>query len=236
MTATATKRVAEDVLKLLGMRDVVTFTSTFNRQNLRYMVEPKSGNAKKARELLVERIKSHYKNKCGIVYCFSQNECEQVAEALISGGIKASHYHAGPPLVFASNWLFLNFMTGDNVNERAEVQRSWTNGKVHVVCATIAFGIFLSSLWPMPFISHFSPIRGMGINKPDVRFVIHYTMPKSLEGFYQEAGRAGRDGKPSDCILLYHYGDSRRIEGDSSFLIWNDVHFLRSKRRLDSEE
>jgi len=111
-----------------------------------------------------------YKNKTGIIYCFSQKECEKVAEALSKKGVSSDFYHAGR-----------------SDTDRTRVQRAWFNGKILVICATVAFG--------------------MGINKPNVRFVIHYSMPKSIEEYYQESGRAGRDGKESRCILFYSYQD-----------------------------
>ena len=120
-------------------------------------------------------IQSRYRRQCGIVYCFSRNDCESVARGLSAQGIKAKAYHAGL-----------------DTAERASTQHDWSRGVIQVVVATIAFG--------------------MGINKPNVRFVMHHTMPKSMEGYYQESGRAGRDGAKADCILYYAYGDSKKLE------------------------
>ena len=114
-------------------------------------------------------------HQCGIVYCLSRDDCERVAKVLQENGIRAAHYHAN---------------LSDKMRE--EVQAKWTDDRINVICATIAFG--------------------MGINKPDVRFVIHHSLSKSLEGYHQEAGRAGRDGLPARCILFYSYKDSQRIQ------------------------
>src|SRR4030095_16065571 len=110
------------------------------------------------------------KGECGIVYCFSRNSAESLAARLGADGVKSRPYHAG-----------LDDKT------RAENQELFLRDEVHVICATIAFG--------------------MGINKPNVRFVIHYELPKNVEGYYQETGRAGRDGLPSECLLIYNPGD-----------------------------
>jgi len=124
------------------------FIQSFNRENLQYAVEYKTSNPA-ALEKIADLIKSKYSKQCGIVYCISRNECEQVAEFLSKNGIKALPYHAGM-----------------SDKERHKIQHKWTNSiDCKVVCATIAFG--------------------MGIDKPDVRYVIHLGLPKSLEGYYQ---------------------------------------------------
>lgn len=173
MTATATTKVREDILIQLGIRNTcVIFTSSFNRPNLIYEIKKKP--MKNSINEVVSIIRQYkYNDKSGIVYCLSRKECEDVARGLQQNNLIAEPYHA-------------------ELENRSEIQQRWSQGKVKIVCATIAFG--------------------MGINKPDVRFVIHYSLPKSLEGYYQEAGRAGRDGKVSHCILLYHYKDKLRLE------------------------
>ncbi|GKT42215.1 ATP-dependent helicase SGS1 [Colletotrichum spaethianum] len=144
------------------------FSQSFNRPNLTYEVRRKE---KELIQKIADLITSKYSGQCGIIYTLSRKTSEQVAEKLRSQyGVKASHYHAQ--------------MTPE---DRIRVQREWQADKIHVVVATIAFG--------------------MGIDKPDVRFVIHHSVPKSLEGYYQETGRAGRDGNPSDCILFFGYQD-----------------------------
>ena len=172
LTATATPRVRTDILHQLGMRSPKWFLSSFNRGNLQYEVREKKG--KGIVEEIINFINREYKDRSGIVYCLSKRECDDVAEKLRGGKIKAIAYHAGLPDA-----------------ERASVQDRWIQDRVRVVCATIAFG--------------------MGIDKPDVRFVIHHSIPKSIEGYYQESGRAGRDGRKSRCILYYSYADYHRM-------------------------
>uniref|UniRef100_A0A6B2KXX8 ATP-dependent DNA helicase n=1 Tax=Arcella intermedia TaxID=1963864 RepID=A0A6B2KXX8_9EUKA len=176
MTATATKKVILDILETLQIsKDCVKFNSSFNRPNLLYQIKPK-GAKKNAIKDIADFINSTYKNKSGIIYCFSKRECEEVAQQLSTGyGLSVAAYHAEM-----------------ETEVRSSVQHKWSRGVTKIVCATIAFG--------------------MGINKPDVRFVIHYTLPKSLEGYYQESGRAGRDGKVSHCVLYYTYADKIRVE------------------------
>ncbi|KAL4817282.1 hypothetical protein BDW67DRAFT_183948 [Aspergillus spinulosporus] len=170
LTATATENVKVDVIHNLRMQGCEVFTQSFNRPNLTYEVRRKGKHAELL-DSIADTIKSTYRNKCGIVYCLSRNTCEKVAEALRTNyRIKAEHYHAGL-----------------DAETRARTQQRWQAGDVHVIVATIAFG--------------------MGIDKPDVRFVIHHSIPKSLEGYYQETGRAGRDGRRSGCYLYFSHRD-----------------------------
>ncbi|CEL05443.1 Putative ATP-dependent DNA helicase [Aspergillus calidoustus] len=174
LTATATENVKADVIHNLKMDGCEVFTQSFNRPNLTYEVRSKS----KASELVqnIADIINKYRKKSGIVYCLSRSNCEKVAEKLRDEhGIKADHYHAGL-----------------EAEQRSRIQQRWQHGEIHVIVATIAFG--------------------MGIDKPDVRFVIHHSMPKSLEGYYQETGRAGRDGKRSGCYLFFNYRDVNVLE------------------------
>ena len=165
LTATATERVRVDIVKHLRLRNPRTYVASFNRPNLAYRVIPKS----KPYEQTLSFIRGR-RRECGIIYCSSRKTTESVAEKLLADGIAARPYHAG-----------LDDST------RARNQELFLRDEIHVICATIAFG--------------------MGINKPNVRFVIHYDLPKNVEGYYQETGRAGRDGLPSECLLLFSSGD-----------------------------
>ncbi len=165
LTATATGRVREDVVKQLRLRDPGIYVASFNRPNLTYRVTPKSD----AYGQVLAHARSR-KRECGIVYCQSRKSAESVARRLVEDGVKARPYHAGLEPA-----------------ERGRNQELFLRDEVHVICATIAFG--------------------MGINKPNVRYVLHYDLPKNIEGYYQETGRAGRDGLPSECLLLFSPGD-----------------------------
>jgi ATP-dependent DNA helicase RecQ len=171
LTATATPKVQQDILKNLKMNDAHIFKSSFNRPNLYYEVRPKGADVIKE---VIRFIKSH-QGKSGIVYCLSRKKVEELAETLQVNGIKALPYHAG-----------LDSAT------RVRNQDMFLMEEIDVIVATIAFG--------------------MGIDKPDVRFVIHHDIPKSLEGYYQETGRAGRDDGEGICLAFYNYDDIQKLE------------------------
>ncbi|XP_027085134.1 ATP-dependent DNA helicase Q-like 2 isoform X3 [Coffea arabica] len=174
LTATATKKVQEDLMEMLHVSKCVKFVSTVNRPNLFYTVREKSSVGKVVIDEIAAYIQASYpNNESGIVYCFSRKECEQVAKELREKGISADYYHADM-----------------DVHAREKVHLRWSNGKLQVIVGTVAFG--------------------MGINKPDVRFVIHHSLSKSMETYYQESGRAGRDGLPSECVLYFRPGDVPR--------------------------
>src|SRR5476651_1125742 len=166
LTATATGRVREDIVKHLKLREPRCYVASFNRPNLTYRVIAKN----KPYDQLLDFLRARPKEN-GIVYCMSRKATESVAQRLSEDGVKARPYHAGL-----------------TPKERSTHQELFLRDDVRVICATIAFG--------------------MGINKPNVRFVVHYDLPKNIEGYYQETGRAGRDGLPGECVLLFSAGDA----------------------------
>lgn len=171
LTATATEKVQEDILKTLGITDANRFKASFNRPNLFYEVRPKTKEVEKD---IIRFVKQRI-GKSGIIYCLSRKKVEEVAQILQVNGLNAVPYHAGL-----------------DAKTRVKHQDMFLMEDCDIVVATIAFG--------------------MGIDKPDVRFVIHHDIPKSLESYYQETGRAGRDDGEGYCLAFYAYKDIEKLE------------------------
>ena len=171
LTATATEKVQEDILKTLGITDANRFKASFNRPNLFYEVRPKTKEVEKD---IIRFVKQRV-GKSGIIYCLSRKKVEEVAQILQVNGLNAVPYHAGL-----------------DAKTRVKHQDMFLMENCDIVVATIAFG--------------------MGIDKPDVRFVIHHDIPKSLESYYQETGRAGRDDGEGYCLAFYAYKDIEKLE------------------------
>jgi ATP-dependent DNA helicase RecQ len=172
LTATATQRVARDIVRALALRDPVMARTGFDRPNLFFEVIRAAGQEGKQRMLL--KALRERSRLPAVVYCGRRRTCEEVAASLLGGGISAAPYHAGLP-----------------AEQRTRTLQEFLAGEIEVVTATTAFG--------------------MGIDKRDVRSVVHWTLPASPEEYYQQAGRAGRDGLPARCTLLYSAADKGLI-------------------------
>jgi len=168
LTATATRRVAVDILRQLGMREPAGYKGSFFRPNIRLWARQKGRGGHTRNEILA--LARRRPGESGIVYCLSRKAVESTAAFLVRKGVRARPYHAGM----------------DDAERHAN-QEAFARDNCDVIAATIAFG--------------------MGIDKSNVRFVIHRDMPKDVESWYQEFGRAGRDGLESDAFLFYSWAD-----------------------------
>eukprot|EP01130_Rhizamoeba_saxonica_P006912 TRINITY_DN2773_c1_g1_i1.p1 TRINITY_DN2773_c1_g1~~TRINITY_DN2773_c1_g1_i1.p1 ORF type:complete len:603 (+),score=133.89 TRINITY_DN2773_c1_g1_i1:357-2165(+) len=176
LTATATHKVRNDIVTSLRMEEPNTYATSFDRPNISYFVKYK--DEFHDRDEVIDDIEKFVLNKigeCGIIYCHKREDCDYVSYTLRSKGVNIDSFHGSV-----------------SAQKKKRLLESWTDGKVHIIASTIAFG--------------------MGIDKSNVRFVIHYTIPKSFEGFYQQSGRAGRDGEPSVSIVYYSIEDESNLE------------------------
>lgn len=169
VTATATKKVADDIVERLEFKKKTVFKSTFKRDNISLTVMM-TEEKEEALLNVIQKIKGS-----GIIYLRSRSKVQQLSKFLNSKGVSSSFYHGGL-----------------NMNTRMRIQKEWIENKQRIIVSTNAFG--------------------MGVDKSDVRFVIHYDIPPSIEEYYQEAGRGGRDGKLSFAISIVGYSDIVRLQ------------------------
>ncbi len=173
LTATADKLTREDIAVQLSLSDPALFVSSFDRPNLSLNVMPNPGL--KGRIRVISRLIEAHPYDSGIVYTLTRKSAESINEELLKKGFRSAVYHAG--------------LSADT---RMKAQRLFREGKLQVICATVAFG--------------------MGIDKSNIRWIVHNNMPPNIESYYQEIGRAGRDGLPAETIMFHSVSDIITIE------------------------
>ncbi len=189
-TATATEKVRDDIIHLLGLNNPLILTTGYDRPNLYFSVINTKSNTDRIKKL--KDILDSRKGKSGIIYCSTRKSADELYSLLLKDKYSVTHYHAG--------------LTND---EREKNQSDFIKNNKNIIVATNAFG--------------------MGIDKPDIEFVIHHNIPKNIEGYYQEAGRAGRNGENAECIILYMPSDVSIVKS----IIDNTQNQTPQKRRAE---
>ncbi|MBI2720877.1 MAG: RecQ family ATP-dependent DNA helicase [Bacteroidetes bacterium] len=174
LTASATKPVVEDIQVKLEFKIPNVFRQSFQRKNLRYIVQLEEDKVNRLLKLIANIGGS------GLVYVRNRKKTADLAQYLKNNNISALAYHAG-----------LKY------DDRQNIQQQWIDNKTQVICATNAFG--------------------MGIDKPDVRFVVHLDLPETLEAYFQEAGRAGRNGKTAYATVFFSKADQLKLKDNFKY-------------------